>query len=161
MAPNDPSAPKKKGRPSKRDKVRKAKTALENLDRWMEQTSHTPPATSASPTPPTLHILMAHPPKTTLLQYQTHKSHLLNTIDPPHRDPGVVSEGHSAIQRAHQDMRERYERVERIAATEMDVEVETGYAAQRVARAMKEFEQGGRGLLGLVEGAGTTTLGNE
>lgn len=147
----DPNAPKKKGRPSKHDKARKAKAAVDSLDRWLQKTSYPPEnatGSSSAGIPPT-HQLLMNPPKSTLYQYQSHKIHMLNTIDTP------GSDGRAAIVQANHDLlarlKELKDRDPHIAA------IGNGLGLQRVERAVQEMnDPSGQpaGLLGLLEGAG-------
>ena len=153
-----PEAPKKKGRPTKREKVKRAKDALGNLDKWLEKNSYTPEAppgyaSTSNSAPDTTHILMSHPPQTTLLQYQTQKSHLLNTIDPT----PTTADGHT-LEQANRYVLERLVKMDEQVVGENLVVRSDGTGIERVERVIGELDDGGLGrrggLLGLLEGAG-------
>lgn len=99
-APSDGTAAKKKGRPSKRDKARKAKDAVTALDKWLDKNTYTYPeptneagASAATVSPPrTTHTLISHPPSASRAIYTIEKTHLLNIIDPPAAHGQMVPE---------------------------------------------------------------------
>lgn len=100
-------------------------------------------------------MLLAQPPKTTLNHYKSHKSHLLNVIDPPYPHPAEVSDGHLAIERANHYVLERLKEAEGISPAEQSAPS----GRERVERAIDELNNNkavGRrgGILGLLEGAG-------
>lgn len=85
--------PKKKGRPSKREKLKKAKEALVALEKYVYKNTVTllpdptwpehPVAGSSNtgPGPPqTTHILVAHPPSSTRDNYRVQKDQLLDLL---------------------------------------------------------------------------------
>ena len=91
----------KKGRPSKRDKARKAKDAVTVLDRWLTKNTYTYPDTATEPgssagsTPApsrTTHTLVSHPPTASRAIYAMEKTHLLQAIDPSGGNPQTVLE---------------------------------------------------------------------
>ncbi|KAH7929337.1 hypothetical protein BV22DRAFT_1192087 [Leucogyrophana mollusca] len=157
--------PKKKGRPTKREKIRKAKDALAALDKWIDRTTYTyqpPQAADATEAiqPVTTHILLSHPPSTTRNNYRTRKSDLLDAIDPLHPPGG--NPGQAALGRANAAVLARLKRIdEEAAAKGLEVGGEGGERTglERVERAVGELGKtwalGRRGgILGLLEGAG-------
>jgi hypothetical protein len=88
---SESSTAKKKGRPSKRDKARKAKDAVAALDRWLEKNTYTFPDSAtedgggpgvvATATVKTTHTLISHPPTGSRAIYSMEKTRLLNIID--------------------------------------------------------------------------------
>ncbi|KAH7912997.1 hypothetical protein BJ138DRAFT_1171569 [Hygrophoropsis aurantiaca] len=159
------SAPKKKGRPTKRDKIRKAKDALAALDKWLERTTYTyqPPHTPEvmeAPSPITTHMLLSHPPTTTRNNYRARKSNLLDVVDPLY-PPGEGS-GEAALRRANAAVLARLKKIdEEAAAKGLEVGGEggertgLGRVEQAAGELGKSLAPGGRGgLLGLLEGAG-------
>ncbi|KAG2369490.1 hypothetical protein BDR07DRAFT_1267135 [Suillus spraguei] len=160
------NAIKKKGRPSKHDKVKKSKDAVVALDKWLDKTAYTyqpPRATSAEvPQPVTTHILLSHPPSTTRNNYRAKKSELLEKLEPEY--PYVTNEGlgRAALERANVGVVNRLQKIdEEAAAKGMEIGGEGGERTglRRVERAANELGKigslGGRGgLLGLLEGAG-------
>lgn len=92
---------KKKGRPSKRDKAKKAKDAVIALDRWLEKNTYTYPEETtehgsstgtftSSAAPKTTHTLISHPPSGSRAIYAVEKTRLLNVLDPPSGDPVAI-----------------------------------------------------------------------
>jgi hypothetical protein len=160
------NATKKKGRPSKHDKVKKSKDAVIALDKWLDKTEYTyqpPQATnSEAPQPVTTHILLSHPPSTTRNNYRAKKSELLEKLEPDY--PYVTTEGlgRAALERANLGVVSRLQKIdEEAAAKGMEIGGEGGERTglRRVERAADELGKigslGGRGgLLGLLEGAG-------
>lgn len=159
-------ATKKKGRPSRHDKVKKSKDAVVALDKWLDKTAYTyqpPRATSAEASQPvTTHILLSHPPSTTRNNYRAKKSELLDKLEPDY--PYVTTEelGRAALERANMGVVSRLQKIdEEAAAKGMEIGGEGGERTglRRVERAADELGKigslGGRGgLLGLLEGAG-------
>ncbi|KAG1749835.1 uncharacterized protein EDB91DRAFT_1197140 [Suillus paluster] len=162
------NAPKKKGRPSKHDKVKKSRDALVALDKWLDKTAYTyQPSQAASaeaPQPVTTHILLSHPPSTTRNNYRAKKSEVLEKLEPNY--PYVTTEerasGRAALERANRGVVSRLQKIdEEAAARGMEIGGEGGERTglRRVERAADELGNigslGGRGgLLGLLEGAG-------
>jgi hypothetical protein len=160
------NATKKKGRPSKHDKVKKSKDAVIALDKWLDKTEYTyqpPQATNyEAPQPVTTHILLSHPPSTTRNNYRAKKSELLEKLEPDY--PYVTTEGlgRAALERANLGVVSRLQKIdEEAAAKGMEIGGEGGERTglRRVERAADELGKigslGGRGgLLGLLEGAG-------
>ncbi|KAH9858080.1 hypothetical protein C2E23DRAFT_865052 [Lenzites betulinus] len=173
--PGPSAPPKKKGRPSKRDKMRKAKEALLSLERYVDRTYVALPANLPNshmawdPTTPNLvpvhtgHALFAQAPAGSLANYSAHKNELLATL---HTDPPDGPQ-HAALRRANEAVLERLKRIDEMAA-ENGLEVggeggeKTGLA--RVEKAVNELrERAGMGatggILALLEGAGMVEEG--
>ncbi|KAG0704341.1 hypothetical protein DFH29DRAFT_1068062 [Suillus ampliporus] len=162
------NVPKKKGRPSKHDRVKKSKDALVALDKWLDKTAYTyqpHQATSTdAPQPVTTHILLSHPPSTTRNNYRAKKSELLEKLEPDY--PYVTTEerasGRAVLERANRGVVSRLQKIDEGAAAKgMEIGGEGGERTglRRVERAADELGKigslGGRGgLLGLLEGAG-------
>ncbi|KAF8846226.1 hypothetical protein BDN67DRAFT_960923 [Paxillus ammoniavirescens] len=161
--------PKKKGRPSKREKMKKARDSLASLDGWLTNYTHQPSYAieSTEPTlPVTTHILLSHPPITTRDIYRSQKSHFLDAIDPnyPYGVCGTseTNSGRAALARANEAVVERMKKIDEEAAAQgLEVGGEGGERTglQRVERAAGELGDttaaGGRaGILSLLEGAG-------
>jgi len=169
---------KKKGRPTKRDKKRKALQALHQVDKWLEKNTVTihPPSvvpnpevdhTTSPPAPITTHVLMSHPPMTTLNNYRTQKSHLLDAISTDigltTPEPGKIS-AQEALHRANTAVLARMKRLDQMAAEKgLEVGGEGGERTGlgRVEKAVAELHQGSDmvsgprgGILGLLEGGG-------
>ncbi|KAL6309875.1 hypothetical protein BKA93DRAFT_722627 [Sparassis latifolia] len=172
---------KKKGRPSRREKAKKAKDALVALEKYVEKNS-VPSSGSgllqsgmqsawSTPVPSQVtHTLLTHPPTTTRNNYRAHKMQLLDVLDPytgaPSSSTGAV-EGTAtwkALEKANEALLARLREIDALAA-EKGLEVggeggeKTGLA--RVEKAAKELhERSGAspwargGILGLLEGAG-------
>ncbi|KAF9229117.1 hypothetical protein BS17DRAFT_690239 [Gyrodon lividus] len=167
----DGSVPKKKGRPSKREKMKKARDSLASLDRWLDRTNYayqpTHAAESIEPAlPVTTHIILSHPPITTRDIYRSQKSNFLNAIDPnyPYSVSGTseTRSGRATLARANETMVERMKKIDEEAAAQgLEVGGEGGERTglQRVERAARELGDataaGGRGgILSLLEGGG-------
>jgi hypothetical protein len=159
------NAPKKKGRPSRYDKVKKSRDATVALDKWLDRTVYTyqPPqvANDEAPQPVTTHILLSHPPSTTRNNYREKKSDLLEKLEPNY--PYATEEsGRAALERANQGVVSRLRKIdEEAAANGMEIGGEGGERTglRRVERAADEQGKLGSvgsrgGLLGLLEGAG-------
>jgi len=166
---------KKKGRPTKRDKKKKAMHALHQVDKWLEKNTITiqPPPypvsgqmafreadkSIASLTPITTHVLMSHPPVTTLNNYRAQKSQLLGAIN-QHGGETSVQE---ALTRANLAVLARMKKLDQMAAEKgLEVGGEGGdrTGLGRVEKAVAELYRddvtaGHRGgILGLLEGSG-------
>lgn len=76
--PIDPNAPKKKGRPTKRDKARKTRSALDSLGKWLDKTTDFPAYDAPTSITEYDYTTMAYP--SSLRQYQIEKSRLLESI---------------------------------------------------------------------------------
>ncbi|KIM88530.1 hypothetical protein PILCRDRAFT_228881 [Piloderma croceum F 1598] len=179
IVPEIPS--KKKGRPTKRDKKKKALQALHQVDKWLEKNTITihPPSGASNPasravehaTPPpapiTTHVLMSHPPTTTLNNYRTQKSQLLDAISANSGlsipETGKVS-AQEALHRANAAVLARMKKLDQMAAEKgLEVGGEGGERTGlgRVEKAVAELPQGADGvsgprggILGLLEGGG-------
>ena len=176
IVPEIPS--KKKGRPTKRDKKKKALQALHQVDKWLEKNTVTihPPSGASNPaframehaTPPpapiTTHVLMSHPPTTTLNNYRAQKSQLLDEISTDTGlstpETGKVS-AQEALHRANAAVLARMKKLDQMAAEKgLEVGGEGGERTGlgRVEKAVGELRQaldGPRGgILGLLEGGG-------
>ncbi|KAF9029250.1 hypothetical protein BDZ89DRAFT_1065585 [Hymenopellis radicata] len=142
-------APKKKGRPSKADRVQKSQQAVDSLGQWLEQTGA---PSSSEEGAPTTHRLLVEDPTDLLQRYRDIKSTLLSTVAEDRQGTAALIEANKQV----------YYRLKRAAElngeSEMDAESE-GPGIPRVERAMvladAETGDGPRGgLLGLLEGAG-------
>lgn len=168
---------KKKGRPSRRDKQKKAKDALAALEKYLEKNTiahgpeHMPVSgpTSTADQSQTTHRMVVHPPSATREQYRFHKKDVLGMLDPPGAGPisslgeptRSVNAGKEALQRANAAILARLKMIDEMAA-EQGLEVggeggeKTGLA--RVERAVQQLTSGDMaaraGLLGLLDGAG-------
>jgi hypothetical protein len=151
--------PKKKGRPTRLDKVKKAKGVLHNLEMWLENTSGSqmPPAAiapdlaSTSETTPTAKTEV----EATLGHYQNSKSYLLNRID-FRAQSGGASERYTAFQQANQFVLDRLKAMEELLASDgISLSNDPNAVLARVEHAVKEFieadEGHGGGILGLLK----------
>jgi hypothetical protein len=160
-------APKKKGRPTKRDRAKKAKGALASLEKWLDKTAYTPlratnpisdeagDGISEEPVPPlvTTHILLSNPPSKSRNSYQIQKTALIDSITKS------STQGEGLLERANQAILARMRKIDQMAA-EKGLEVggeggeRTGLA--RVEKAVAQMDSTARreGLLGLLEGRG-------
>ncbi|KAF5355883.1 hypothetical protein D9756_004106 [Leucocoprinus leucothites] len=136
----DPEAPKKKGRPSWRDKAKKAQVALDGLSDWLDSTPDSPVAVSAqSPIP-----------YDDLVKYQSDRAELITALE----DAGDKE----ALMRANMMILDRLREAQAIQNEEAgqgSVEQLSFVGVERVERAVREFDGNGRGggVLGLLEGA--------
>jgi hypothetical protein len=153
---------KKKGRPTKRDKKKKALQALHQVDKWLEKNTISihPPSKSGAVEPPiTTHVLISHPPTTTLNNYRTQKSELLDAICGS-TVPEVSAQ--EALHRANAAVLARMKRLDEMAAEKgLEVGGEGGERTGlgRVERAVGELAHWGPdgargGILGLLDGGG-------
>ncbi|KAL0578611.1 hypothetical protein V5O48_003402 [Marasmius crinis-equi] len=94
----------KRGRPTKRDKVKKAKAALEGIDKWIQKTSQSQNGQ---------HYLLAQPPQGSLAQYQDSKERLLSVMGAI-----PVPDKEEAIVHASQEVLERIKQAQELIATE-------------------------------------------
>ena len=159
------SAPaKKKGRPSKRDKIRKAKEALVSLEKYINKNA----VPRAAPllalddevtSPPEMaHVVFGQAPHTSLANYGRRKDDLLDAIQST--DPSGSSR--AALQRANESVLARLKQIDAMAAEQgLEVGGEGGdqTGLERVQRAVDELQHSsgagaGGGILGLLEGAG-------
>jgi len=178
------SVTKKKGRPTKRDKKKKAVHALHQVDKWLEKNTVTiqPPSNSVSGqaqdagnpilplAPMSTHVLMSHPPMTTLNNYRTQKSLLLDAINPnigeSALEPGRTF-AQEALDRANTAVLARMKKLDQMAAEKgLEVGGEGGdrTGLGRVEKAVAELDRadvlsGPRGgILGLLEGGGMSEM---
>ncbi|CAL1695580.1 unnamed protein product [Somion occarium] len=178
--------PKKKGRPSKRDKAKRAKDAVTSLDRWLEKNTFTYPPLSGVPGSEgatedalkTTHALIAHRPMTLQQNYSSQKAQLLTLLEqtisqdetafaPSGSSITVTSDQHQrpgrgALLRANEAILARLKKIDEMAAEQgLEVGGEGGdmTGLSRVERAVVEFREGRSrgGILNLMEGAGTET----
>ncbi|KAG5220124.1 ribonuclease [Salix suchowensis] len=96
---------RKSGRPSKHEKASKAQDALDKLDKWLADTSYTPPAHAES----TTHQLLSTDPVASRLEYQKDKSELLKELTVP--SPSNEA-GQSALEHANQFVLMRVRKLE-------------------------------------------------
>jgi hypothetical protein len=174
--PSTAAAPsrRKVGRPSKRDKARRARETLDKLDKWLDGTGFTYPAGAAPPTAgvestaveegPT-EALVLHPPLESANAYRALKLALLDELVPaaPSADADAgAGTGAAAIADGNARVLARLRRLDALAA-EKGLEVGAAGGAQtglaRVERAVAELGQHGMpgrraGALSLLEGAG-------
>jgi hypothetical protein len=168
-------ARRKVGRPSKRDKARRARETLDRLDKWLAGTGFTyppgegPPGTGAGLGVVTnedhagsTEALVLHPPLESSNAYRAHKLALLDELAPTGTSAGAASSGVAAIADANARVLARLRRIDTLAA-EKGLEVGAAGGAQtglaRVERAVAELGQSGApgrraGALSLLEGAG-------
>ncbi|KAF9502504.1 hypothetical protein BDN71DRAFT_1500621 [Pleurotus eryngii] len=141
---------RKSGRPSKHEKASKAQDALDKLDKWLADTSYTPPAHAES----TTHQLLSTDPVASRLEYQKDKSELLKELTVP--SPSNEA-GQSALEHANQFVLMRVRKLEEDAKKRgLEVGGEGGHLTTlaRVEKAAAEINKGGGGILGLSNGAG-------
>ncbi|KAG6862447.1 hypothetical protein C0995_011887 [Termitomyces sp. Mi166 len=161
VPPLDVNAPKKKGRPTKRDKFKKAKLGLDSLDQWLYDTP--PPLStiaglSLSSLEPSSDINKNNPVETTLLQYRTEKAQILDVIDSQSTSTTSSSHKNLTIQKSNQFILERLKAAEGFFSTESTSDDQTT-GVSRIERAVNELgvvNSVGRlgGALSLLEGAG-------
>jgi hypothetical protein len=138
--------PKKKGRPSKKETLRRTRAAVTGLGRWLDNTD-------VPDGPDNAHIIMSSAPSALRAAYIKDKEALLDVL--------VDEEGQVALATANRGMLSRLRYIdERAAARGMEVGSEGGERTGmgRVERAVSELERPELrwrgGLLGLMEGAG-------
>ncbi|KAG6832270.1 hypothetical protein H0H92_003503 [Tricholoma furcatifolium] len=150
----DLNAPKKKGRPTRREKSKKAKLGLDNLDKWLLDA---PPLSSTTSTgSPDLHS----PLGSTLRHYQTQKARILGYIDQQAAHTSSSFHTSMAIQKSNDFVLERLKAAEGLFSTELSLTHDNEMVGlTRVERAVKELSET-RGLgkeggaLNLLDGAG-------
>lgn len=153
--PADSTAPKKKGRPTRLDKAKKAKAAVHNLNRWLENASSSqlPPAAITSATSES-NLTAKTETEATLRHYQNEKLRMLDRID-LRAQPG---EGYTPFQQANQFVLDRLKAAEEFMASDgVPLSTDTNAGLARVERAVKESinaedEGQGRSALGLLGG---------
>ncbi|KZT30711.1 hypothetical protein NEOLEDRAFT_1054196 [Neolentinus lepideus HHB14362 ss-1] len=161
----DAPVPKKKGRPSKRERMRKSKDALLALDKWLDKSAWPPAGQQASADSDTAqqattHVLITNQPTPSLNNYRSYKYYLLDTLQAQGANDPV--RGQQAIQRANVAILTRLKKIDQMAAEEgLEVGGEGGERTglARVEKAVSELGQAWAvgavgGILGLVEGAG-------
>lgn len=148
ILPTDLNAPKKKGRPTRRDKAKKATAALDSLNTWLEKTPQIPTAPGQSSRTPTTN---------TLELYQIQKSLMLDAV---YAFP-ATSDEQSSIERANRFVLDRLKAAEELVSadvfgTSMEGNPNAGLA--RVERVVEAVDATDRrsGILSLLEGAGMT-----
>ncbi|KAE9408266.1 hypothetical protein BT96DRAFT_873973 [Gymnopus androsaceus JB14] len=146
---NTPTTSKKAGRPSKRDKAKKAKAALDGIDKWMHKTTVPVEGGSTAGASATTHYLLTQPPTQSLTEYKADKKIALEAI-------GFPSEGHSVVDQVNSEVLERLRQLEETEGPRLNTGGSTSFSGkERAERAVKEMkEKGGLGLLGLLEGSG-------
>lgn len=162
---NNNSLPKKKGRPTKIEKSKRAKAALDTLEKWLE-TSACPPSNFQRNNPFTFsqssdsrHILSTAAPLPALNDYQGDKARLLTRIGTSYADTEGSSSGTLALEKANKLVFERLQEAQSLV--DPDEAPRDGIAIvglERVERAIREVNssQVARkgGVLNLLEGAG-------
>ena len=175
--------PKKKGRPSKRDKAKRAKDAVLSLDKWLEKnsfsyptfvgTSEGPGLSLAEDAMNTTHALIAHRPITQQQNYNAQKNNLLALLDLLGSQDGPSSSGNSimdqhhhpgkaALSKVNEAILTRLKKIDEMAAEQgLEVGGEGGEMTglSRVEKAVADFRAGKSrgGILELLEGAGIET----
>jgi hypothetical protein len=170
LAPMD--RPKKKGRPTKRDRMKKAKDALVSLEKWLDKTEHVTDAaaaaaaaatasttadeggevgksSSSAPAAITTHVLLTNPPTASRDVYRRYKAALLEVVE--------CEEGRSTLRRANDAVLARMRKIDELAAKQgLEVGGEGGERTGlvRAEKAASTIDQGKGGLLTLLEGAG-------
>ncbi|KAG6821347.1 hypothetical protein H0H93_014144 [Arthromyces matolae] len=140
----DSTAPRKKGRPPKRDIAKRARQGVDSLDKWLNDTSAFPLSTDEGLS------IADHPLSSTLRRYQAEKGHLLD----------LTASESTSLQEANQFVVNRLRVAEGQFSTELALFGEgepTGVT--RVERAVDELGVSGAigrrgGALNLLEGAG-------
>ncbi|KAF8078776.1 hypothetical protein FPV67DRAFT_1663466 [Lyophyllum atratum] len=157
VSPLDPNAPKKKGRPTKRDKAKKARLALDHLDRWL---GHIPgPLPTLSP-PVECTPALDHPLALTLQRYQAEKQQILSSVEAQPETTTLSLHAGMAVEKANQFVLERLKAAEGLFSVDaLSAQGHEPAGVARVERAVKEFGDAkalGRkgGTLSLLEGAG-------
>lgn len=170
--------PKKKGRPSKRDKAKGAKDAVLSLDKWLEKNSFSYPTFAGTPgsglslaedAMNTTHAVVAHRPVTQQQNYSAQKNHLLALLESGDTQNGPSSSGftidqhqhpgRAALSRANEAILARLKKIDEMAAEQgLEVGGEGGEMTglSRVEKAVTDFREGKSrgGILELLEGAG-------
>ncbi|KAI0788512.1 hypothetical protein C8Q75DRAFT_236324 [Abortiporus biennis] len=170
---------KKKGRPSKREKAKRTRDAVNALDKWLDKVTYTYPQVSTSsthmvpipgipgpvemsPMMETTHTLIAHAPSTSRDAYMLQKNQLLEVLDPRTLIAPVVNPipGGDALKRANEAVLTRLQKIDEMAAEKgLEVGGECGEMTglARVEKAVQSLKEGSSrgGILNLLEGAGT------
>ena len=164
---------RKGGRPSKQSKNLKGKTALKALNRWLDKSNHVTfdrpirdqtgeqyyspidehpsiPVEAPSDT----HVLLSQRPVTSLRFYQFQKEMMLNH----------VLSNSSAGQPLYQANAQVISRFSQIAGMSTDnnlsMDASTSNALNRVQEAISGLQNGGVGLLGLLDGTNVAPMGS-
>ncbi|KAG7099032.1 hypothetical protein E1B28_000912 [Marasmius oreades] len=135
---------KKKGRPTKRDKVKKAKAALEGLDKWLHRTSRRNFPQSNG------HYLLEQPPQSSLAQYQNCKEQVLAAMGTMN-----VPDGNDALSHSGREVIERLRQAQGLIETEGSGKANTNRRTIGVER-LQEAVADEKGLLGLVKASAWT-----
>ncbi|KAI0319865.1 hypothetical protein OF83DRAFT_1108195 [Amylostereum chailletii] len=139
-----PKAPKKKGRPTRRDVQKRAREAVATLDRWLDKTGATGPSAK--------HSLLSEAPVNSRTTYVEEKTRLLDALD--------CGAGEQALIKANSTVVGRLRRIDEKAAEKgMEVGSEGGERTglgrvERAAAEVKKATERRGGILGLLEGAG-------
>ncbi|KAG6911557.1 hypothetical protein DXG01_011859 [Tephrocybe rancida] len=156
----DPNAPKKKGRPTKRDKVKKARQNLDSLDKWLHDTSPPLSTVVASSSSSLDSSASIDPISLTLERYQAEKAYILDSIDSRSTNTALSSHAGTALQKSNQFVLERLKAAEGLFSADISLaQGNESTGLTRVERAVKEIGEAnslGRqgGALNLLEGAG-------
>ena len=164
---------KKKGRPTKREKAKKAREAVVSLEKWLDKNTFTAPRTAgasnvAAQPGEIMHTLMRHPPVASGEKYRAHKGRLLDALDSTYLDDvggiragslGNSEEGREVMGRANEAVLERLKKIDEMAAERgLEVGGEGGEMTglTRVDKAVEAYREGRSrgGILNLMEGAG-------
>ncbi|KAG5653350.1 hypothetical protein H0H81_000972 [Sphagnurus paluster] len=162
ILPLDPAAPKKRGRPTKRDRAKKARLAIDDLDRWIKDTAtlSTSPSTSTLVLPPTSDSIADDPLLSTLQRYHDEKTQILNSIDNQSEPTTLSSHIGTVVNKANKFVLERLKAAEGLFTLDrVLVNSSERAGVARVERAVNELGNLtplGRngGALSLLEGAG-------
>src|SRR6266404_5097652 len=149
-------APKKKGRPSKRDMAKRTKDAVGGLGRWLERTESFGWATGGEASPSRTEGQASHSqehgPTVSRANYRAQKERVLSALL-----EGEGGEGVQALERANLAVLGRLKRIDAMAAEQgMEVGSEGGELTGlgRVERAVGVLGEGKAGILRLTDGAG-------
>lgn len=148
-------APKKKGRPSKREIAKKTKDAVAGLGRWLDRTEPAGQVAGSGGAGPSQ--AWGHGPTVSRTNYRAQKEQVVRALL-----EGENGEGTQALERANFAVLGRLKRIDAMAAEKgMEVGGEGGESTGlgRVERAVGELAEGRAGILGLTEGAGTLRTG--
>ncbi|EJF66802.1 hypothetical protein DICSQDRAFT_95569 [Dichomitus squalens LYAD-421 SS1] len=170
------AAPKKKGRPSKRDKARKVKEALASLERYIDRNAvalpgqhppHVLGPDNIATHPHSTHVVFGQAPHATLNNYVDRRNELLAAVHAYSLDSADTTDASrsrtkDALQRANEAVLLRLKQIDAMAAEQgLEVGGEGGEKTglSRVERAVDELRQSSGvgasgGILSLLEGAG-------
>jgi len=149
----------KKGRPSKREKQKKAKDAIGALNTWLGKNTHVHQETvgdqPSDQQQTSTHVMISHAPIMTRDNYRHEKTCLLNSLGAFRSFEGSLedTDGQRALRRANEAVLARLKAIDELAASQgMEVGGEGGEKTglARVERAIGETG----GMLGLLEGSG-------